>query len=143
MRRREFISLVGAFAAIPHAARAEPPIIGFLHTRAKENLGPTLGGFIKGLSEAGYVEGRSIKIEYRFVNGQYDRLPTTATELVGQRIAVLVAGGGAESVAAAKAAATMPVVFIMGSDPVKAGFVASYNRPGGNMTGVNILTDTL
>ena len=146
MKRREFITLIGGAAAfpLPVSAQQPVPVIGFLHTRAKENLTPSLMGFAKGLADAGYVDGRNIKIEYGFVNGQYDRLPAMATELVRKRVAVLVAGGGEPSVLAAKAAtATNPIVFVMGSDPVKAGLVASYNRPGGNVTGIAILTDTL
>jgi len=147
MERREFITLLGgAAAAWPLAVRAQQPmpVVGFLHTRSKENLTPSLAGFAKGLAEAGYVDGRTIKIEYGFVNGQYGRLPATAAELAARGVAVIVAGGGEPSVLAAKAAAaTIPIVFVMGSDPVKAGLVASYNLPGGNISGIAILTDTL
>jgi putative ABC transport system substrate-binding protein len=151
MKRRDFITLFGGAAVAPAlgplAARAQQPampMVGFLHTRSKENLTPSLTGFAKGLADGGYDDGRSVKIEYRFVDGQYERLPAMAAELVDKQVAVFVAGGGEASVLAAKAAtATIPVVFVMGSDPVKAGLVASYNRPGGNITGINILTDTL
>jgi putative ABC transport system substrate-binding protein len=147
MRRREFMALLGGAAAafpMPLNAQQPVPVIGFLHTRSKENLTPSLTGFVKGLAAAGYVDGRNIKIEYGFVDGHHDRVPAMAAELARKRVAVFVAGGGEQSVLAAKAAAaTSPIVFVMGSDPVKAGVVASYNRPGGNVTGVNILTDTL
>jgi putative ABC transport system substrate-binding protein len=102
--------------------------------------------FLKGLEQAGFVEGRSVRIEYRWAAGQYDRLATMAADLVRQQVNVLVVGGGEPSVLAAKAAAatsTIPIVFVIGSDPVKAGLVESYNRPGGNITGINILTDLL
>jgi putative ABC transport system substrate-binding protein len=100
--------------------------------------------FLQGLSDAGFVEGRDIVIEYRFVDGQYDRLPAMAAELARLPVAVLVVGGGEPSaLAAAAATSSIPIVFVMGSDPVKAGLVANYNRPGGNVTGTNILTDFL
>jgi putative ABC transport system substrate-binding protein len=149
MKRRDFIALIGGAAvAWPLAARAQqppkPPTIGFLHTRSRDTFMPNVARFLKGLSDAGFVEGRDIAMEYRFVDGHYDRLPAMAAELVRLPVAVLVAGGGEPSALAATAAtASIPIVFVMGSDPVKAGLVATYNRPGGNVTGMNILTDFL
>jgi len=147
MKRRAFIALLAGMGAWPLAARAQQPavpVIGFLHTRTQESYRPFVEAFRRALGEAGYVEGRNVSIEYRFVAGQYDRLPEMAAELVRRQVAVLVAGGGEPSALAAKAAtSTIPIVFVMGSDPVKAGVVQAYHRPGGNITGINILTDTL
>ena len=147
--RRKFLAtlLGGVTTAWSLAARAEQPampVIGFLHTRSEGDSATQ--PFLKGLEQAGFVEGRSVRIEYRWAAGQYDRLATMAADLVRQQVNVLVVGGGEPSVLAAKAAAatsTIPIVFVIGSDPVKAGLVESYNRPGGNITGINILTDLL
>lgn len=146
MRRREFIKLIGsAAAAWPLEIRAQQTAVrvGFLHTRTPK-VSAQIAAFTKGLVQSGFVDGQNIIIEYRFADGQYDRLPVMAAELVQSNVAVLVAAGGEPSLLAAKAATTaIPIVFATGGDPVKAGFVASYNRPGGNITGINILTDTL
>jgi putative ABC transport system substrate-binding protein len=148
VRRRDFVALLGgAAAAWPLAVRAQQaamPVIGFLSTLSPESNTPRLAAFDRALKEFGFVDGRNVAIEYRFVQGQYDRLPEMADELIRRQVAVIVAAGGEPSALAAKSAtSTTPIVFVMGSDPVKAGLVTSYNRPGGNLTGINILTDTL
>ena len=144
--RRKFLATLGGAAAWPLVARAQQhsvmPVIGFLHTRSEGD--PIYSAFLKGLEQAGFVEGRSVRIEYRWAAGQYDRLATMAADLVRQQVNVLVAAGGEPSPLAAKAAtSTIPIVFVIGSDPVKAGLVESFHRPGGNITGINILTDLL
>ena len=145
MRRREFISLIGgAAAAWPLAARAQQPavpVVGFLSSRAPEDSEHLVAAFRRGLAEGGFVEGQNVAIEFRWARGQYDRLPALAAELVSSRVAVLVAVGGDPSpVAAKQATSTIPIVFGVGDDPVKTGLVESWNRPGGNATGVTLLT---
>jgi putative ABC transport system substrate-binding protein len=142
LKRREFIALVGgAAAAWPLAARAQRPampVIGFLHSASRETSASFVAGFKRGLEEeAGFVEGQNVAIEYRWAEGQYERLPALAVELVHHPVSVLVAGGGPPSALAAKAAtSTIPVVFSSGSDPVKLGIVESLSRPSDNLTGV-------
>ncbi len=144
MRRRDFITAIGGAAVgWPVAARAQqtPPLIGFLSSRSPADSSIVVAAFRKGLGEAGYVEGQNIAIEYGWAEGHYERLPKLAEELVHRGVAVLVAVGGEPSAFAAKAATSqIPIVFTTGGDPVKAGLVDSLNRPGGNATGVSLLT---
>ena len=145
MRRRAFITLVCSAAATwPLAGRAQQPttVIGFLSARSPDKSQHLVAAFNKGLQTAGFVAGQNVELKYRWAEGQYDRLPAMATELVNEKVAILVTTGGEPSAFAAKAAtSTIPIVFTVGGDPVKIGLVASLNRPGGNATGVNLLTE--
>jgi putative tryptophan/tyrosine transport system substrate-binding protein len=141
MRRREFITLVGGAAVWPLVAHSQQrlPTIGFLRNTSAADSGFLLAAFRKGLSEAGFVEGQSVTIEYRWAEGRYDRLPAFATDLVGRSVNVIMASGNASALAAKAATSTIPIVFSVGEDPIQIGLVTSLNRPEGNITGSSFL----
>jgi putative ABC transport system substrate-binding protein len=141
MRRREFIKAIAgsAVTAWPLASRAQQasmPVVGFINAAAPQNYKRQLAAFLNGLAESGYVEGRNVSIEYRWAEGQIDRLPAMMADLVGRRVAVIAATSTPAAIAAKAATATIPIVFETGADPVRLGLVSNLSRPGGNLTGV-------
>ena len=144
--RRELLVALGGAAAWPLVARAQQPampVIGYLSARSPDDTTHLVEAFRRGLKETGFIDGQNVTVEYRWALGQYDRLPAMAAEFARRPVAIIVATGGDPAALAAKAASsTMPIVFVTG-DPVKAGLVASYSRPGGNATGINLLTTTM
>ena len=142
IRRRKFLATLGGAVTWPLAARAQQaamPVVGFLNSASADGYAPMSSAFKQGLREIGYVEGSNVVIEYRWAENQYDRLPALAADLVSRRVTAIFANS--PSVAAVKGLTnTIPIVFLSGDDPVRLGFVASLNRPGGNVTGVNIFS---
>ena len=142
MRRRDFIAGIGAVASLPRAAKAQPsamPVVGFLGATSPEGYATFVRGFLLGLKDEGFTDTENVAIAYHWAQGQYDRLPALAADFVSRGVSVIVATGGLQtSLAAKQASQTIPIVFTLGSDPIKFGLVSSLNRPGGNITGVTL-----
>jgi ABC-type uncharacterized transport system substrate-binding protein len=147
MRRREFITLLGCAAvALPLGARAQQPtmpVIGYLSSSSEAGTAHQLAAFRRGLNEVGIVEGQNVAVEFRWADGQYDRLPAMAADLVRQPVTLILAQGPPAALATRAATTTIPTVFVVGFDPVAAGLVTSFNQPGGNATGMTLLTAPL
>ncbi|MEH2564852.1 ABC transporter substrate-binding protein [Bradyrhizobium sp. AZCC 2289] len=147
MRRREFILALGGAAAWPLAASAQQAdgiVVGLLHSGSPDDQVSLVNATRSGLEEAGYIEGQNLKIEYRWAEGRYDRLPGLAAELLNLHVALIIAAGGSDPARAARnATSTIPIVFVTAADPIKTGLVASLNRPEGNVTGISMIGSTL
>jgi putative ABC transport system substrate-binding protein len=146
MNRRELLVLLGGALATPHALRAQQkamPVIGYLSSGSPGPNAPIVAAFRQGLSETGYVEGKDVAIEYRWAEGSYDRLPSLAAELVGRKVEVIATGGMPSALAAKSATSRIPIVFLIGTDPVELSLVASLARPAGNLTGVTMISTEL
>ena len=145
MKRRTFIMLLGGAALRPLVARAqsEVPVIGFLSSLSSDYAIHLVAAFRQGVTEAGFADGHSVNYEYRYANGDYSLLTSMTAELVRRRVAVIAAGAPPAAVAAKAATSTIPIVFVVGFDPIEAKLVESYNRPGGNVTGVHLITSPL
>jgi putative tryptophan/tyrosine transport system substrate-binding protein len=146
MHRRRFIASLGSAIALTCVAAAQQkalPVIGFLGNASPGPFAPFVAAFHRGLSETGYTEGQNVVTEYGWAEGRYDRLPALAAELVGRKVDVIATSADASALAAKNATSTIPIVFVNGSDPVEIGLVVSFARPGGNLTGVSIMTGEL